>query len=107
MQQRNAIMLLAFLTVQCIPDCLRRWPITARHPASITPEPINKPWLLNFLYRILSLFFLKKIKRTMHSTQVKKKYLFEYIAFFLIFDLFHKNGRILFKFKELRIIDLR
>src|SRR6266481_1578027 len=39
MQQRRAMMALAPRTDQCIPDCLRRSPITVRQPASITPEP--------------------------------------------------------------------
>jgi XapX domain-containing protein len=39
MQQRRAMMALAPLTDQRIPDCLRRSPITVRQPASTTPEP--------------------------------------------------------------------
>jgi hypothetical protein len=35
------MMALAPRTVQNMPDCLRRDPITVRHPASITPEPMN------------------------------------------------------------------
>ena len=34
-------------TVQNIPDCLRREPITVLHPASMTPEPTNKCWRRN------------------------------------------------------------
>jgi len=43
MQHLKAIMLFAPLTVQCMPDCLSRCPITVRHPASTTPEPTNRP----------------------------------------------------------------
>ena len=42
-QQRKAIILSAPWTVQCIPDCFSRCPITVRQPASTTPEPINSP----------------------------------------------------------------
>ena len=38
-------MALAPRTVQNIPDCLRRLPMTVLHPASITPVPTNKPRL--------------------------------------------------------------
>jgi hypothetical protein len=30
-------------TVQCMPDCLRRRPMTDSQPASTTPEPVNQP----------------------------------------------------------------
>ena len=40
-------MAFAPLTVQNIPDCLRREPMTVLHPASITPEPTNKYWRRN------------------------------------------------------------
>ena len=46
-QQRSAIMALAPLTVQCIPDSFSRWPMTVLYPASTTPDPTNKPWLRN------------------------------------------------------------
>jgi hypothetical protein len=35
-------------TVQNIPDCLRRDPITVLHPASMTPEPTKRCWRRNF-----------------------------------------------------------
>jgi hypothetical protein len=35
-------MALAPRTDQNMPDCLRREPITALHPASMTPEPTNQ-----------------------------------------------------------------
>jgi hypothetical protein len=44
MQQRRAIIALAPRTDQRIPDCLRRWPITVRQPASSTPEPLLLEW---------------------------------------------------------------
>jgi len=34
---------------QDMPDCLQREPMTVLHPASMTPEPMNKPWLRNVL----------------------------------------------------------
>ena len=40
-------MALAPRTVQNIPDCLRRTPITVLQPASITPDPTNKFWSRN------------------------------------------------------------
>ena len=42
-RQRRAMMALAPATVQRMPDCLRRWPMTVLQPASITPDPTNKP----------------------------------------------------------------
>jgi hypothetical protein len=36
------MMELASRTVQNMPDCFRREPITVLQPASITPEPMNK-----------------------------------------------------------------
>ena len=39
----SAITALAPATVQRMPDCLRRWPITVLQPASTTPEPTKKP----------------------------------------------------------------
>src|SRR3989304_8975739 len=57
--QRRAIMLFAPLTVQCIPDCFSRCPITVRHPASKTPEPTKRPLFLKSAYRIRSLFLVK------------------------------------------------
>lgn len=48
-QQRRAMILFAPRTVQCMPDCLRRWPITVRQPASTTPEPTNRPCFLKSL----------------------------------------------------------
>src|SRR4030067_3407437 len=59
MQHLKAIMGLAPLTVQCMPDCLSGCPITQRQPASTTPEPMKRPCFLNAAYRILSLFFSK------------------------------------------------
>src|SRR5882724_7457632 len=44
-QQRRAMMALAPRTDQCIPDCLRRSPITVRQPASTTPEPTKNLFL--------------------------------------------------------------
>jgi len=44
-QHLRAIMALAPLTVQCMPDSFKRWPITVLQPASTTPDPTNKPWL--------------------------------------------------------------
>ena len=32
-------------TVQNMPDCLRREPITVLQPASMTPDPTNRCWL--------------------------------------------------------------
>jgi hypothetical protein len=40
-------MTLAPPTVQNIPDCLTREPITVLQPASTTPEPINRCWRRN------------------------------------------------------------
>src|ERR1039458_7579001 len=52
-------MALAPRTVQNIPDCLRRTPITVLQPASITPDPTNKCWSRNLGYRIRSAFSSK------------------------------------------------
>ena len=41
----RAIMALAPLTVQCMPDSFSRWAITVLQPASTTPDPTNKPCL--------------------------------------------------------------
>src|SRR3972149_9913242 len=57
--QRRAIMLFAPLTVQCIPDCFSRCPMTVRQPASKTPEPTKRPLFLKSAYRIRSLFLVK------------------------------------------------
>ena len=40
--QRKVMMASAPLTVQCILDCLSRWPMTALQPASTTPELMNR-----------------------------------------------------------------
>src|ERR1700686_4178890 len=53
--QRSATMALAPRTVQNMPDCLSRDPITVLHPASITPEPMNNPCFRNLGYRMRSL----------------------------------------------------
>ena len=39
-------------TVRNMPDCLQREPMTFLQPASITPEPIKKPWRRKVLYFI-------------------------------------------------------
>ena len=49
---RRAMMALAPLTVQCMPERLRRLQTTLRHPASTTPEATPKPWARNFAYVI-------------------------------------------------------
>ena len=41
--QRRVVMALAPATVQCMPDSLRRWPMTALQPDSTAPEPTNRP----------------------------------------------------------------
>ena len=41
--QRKVMIESAPLTVQCMPACLRRWPMTDLQPASTTPEPTNRP----------------------------------------------------------------
>ena len=46
-QQRRAMIALAPFTVQNMPDCFSREPITVLHPASITPEPTNRFSLRN------------------------------------------------------------
>ena len=46
-QHRRATMAFAPRTVQNMPDCLRREPITVLQPASMTPEPTNKCWRRN------------------------------------------------------------
>ena len=43
-QHRKARMALAPRTVQNMPDCLQREPMTVLQPASMTPEPTNKCW---------------------------------------------------------------
>ena len=40
--QRRAMIESAPVTVQCMLDCLRRWPMTVLQLAS-TPEPTNRP----------------------------------------------------------------
>lgn len=52
-------MALAPRTVQNMPDRLRREPMTALQPASITPEPTNRCWERNLGYRMRSAFQLK------------------------------------------------
>src|SRR5439155_689785 len=47
-EQRRAIIALAWLTVQRIPDCLSRCPMIVLQPASTTPEPTKRPWLRNW-----------------------------------------------------------
>jgi transposase len=51
-QHRNAMMLLAPSTVQCIPDRLRRVAIAPLQPASRTPDDVQKPCLWNRGYRM-------------------------------------------------------
>src|SRR2546430_14738896 len=46
-EQRRAIIALAWLTVQRIPDCFSRCPMIVLQPASTTPEPTKRPWLRN------------------------------------------------------------
>ena len=46
-QQRRAMIRLAPSTVQNMPDCFRREPMTVLHPASMTPEPTNNPCARN------------------------------------------------------------
>src|ERR1019366_3506113 len=46
-------------TVQNMPDCLQREPITVLQPASMTPEPTNRCWLRNSGYRMRSAFLSK------------------------------------------------
>jgi hypothetical protein len=41
--QRRAMMASALLTVQCMPDCLRRWPMRDMQLTSMTREPTNRP----------------------------------------------------------------
>src|ERR1035438_4316472 len=41
-QHRSAMMALAPVTVQRIPDCLSRSPMIVLQPASTTPEPTNR-----------------------------------------------------------------
>jgi len=45
-------MALAPATVRCMPDNVRRWPMTALHPDSTTPEPANRPRERNHLQRM-------------------------------------------------------
>src|SRR5438046_1537945 len=47
-EQRRAIIALAWLTVQRIPDCFSRCPMIVLQPASTTPEPTKRPWLRNW-----------------------------------------------------------
>src|SRR5437899_1268024 len=47
-EQRRAIIALAWLTVQRIPDCFSRCPVIVLQPASTTPEPTKRPWLRNW-----------------------------------------------------------
>ena len=42
-QQRKAMMALEPLTVQCMPERLRRVPMASLHPASTTPVEVHKP----------------------------------------------------------------
>ncbi len=55
LRKRNAMTALAPFFVKNMPDCLQHWPITLRHPASTTPEPMNQPCLQNVPYCILSM----------------------------------------------------
>src|SRR6516165_2975929 len=48
-RQRRAMMASAPSVVQCMPDCLRRWPMTDLQSASTTPEPVNRPHWRNHL----------------------------------------------------------
>src|SRR5512135_3172317 len=41
--QRRVVMALAPATVQCMPESLSRWPMTALQPASASPEPVSRP----------------------------------------------------------------
>src|ERR1700677_2045353 len=50
---------LAPRTVQNMPDCLSREPITVLHPASMTPEPTNKCWRRNLGERMHSALLSK------------------------------------------------
>src|SRR5579864_5552467 len=50
--QRSVVMAVAPATVQCMPDSLRRWPMTALQPDSTAPEPTNRPRERNHLWRI-------------------------------------------------------
>ena len=43
LQHRSAMMLLAPETVQCMPDRLRRVPMTTLHPDSSTPVEVHRP----------------------------------------------------------------
>lgn len=47
--QRRAVMASAPRMVQCCPASLSRWPMTALHPDSTTPEPANRPRERNHL----------------------------------------------------------
>ena len=50
--QRSVMMTSALSAVQCMPDCLRCWPITTLHPASTTPDPTDRPHWRNYLQRM-------------------------------------------------------
>lgn len=50
-QQRRAMIALAPVTLQRIPDCLSRSPMLLQ-AASTTPEPTKRPWRRNSAYRI-------------------------------------------------------
>src|SRR5712691_7285524 len=57
--QRSVAMALAPAAVQCMPDSLRRCPMTALQPDSTAPEPASRPRERNHLQRMRGALFSK------------------------------------------------